>query len=271
MEDESSYKLTNCVLERDREGNKIVIECNIERTDWRKDVLSYKTYHDCKLSITKEDNVVIYSTETTVPETKKFLNKFQDAIHSHFQKQEVVSNDIPMQRILTNEFRDNKAIFEFLPIFTEQKSNIISFQKIVDIDAGIDHAPNFPENFKWLKDVDKINLHGKLNTTDIMNLSKKGILVFGEIEAEFKFDSLEAKTETKAKGKCTIKYGFPKFYDPKRKSVEFEAKIGDLELHIDFIDISKSRVEVFLLKEFQKDKHNKFEPFKNAGPQLPLF
>jgi 1,2-phenylacetyl-CoA epoxidase PaaB subunit len=259
LEDDSSYKLINCVLHRDTEGNEVVIKCNIERTDWKKDVLSYKTYHDCKLSITKKDNAVFYSAETTVPETKKFISKFQDAIHSYFQKQEVVSNDIPMQRILTDKFRDNKEIFNFLDIFTKQNSNILSFQKIVDIHAGIDHnIPNFPENFKWLKDVDKINLHGKLNTTDIMDLSKKGILVFGEIEAEFKFDSTKVN---KAKGMCTIKYGFPKFYE-KRKSVEFEAKIGDLNLHIDFSDISKNRVEVFLLKEFQKDKHQIFDKFQ---------
>jgi len=272
LEDDPSYKLCDCIQHSNREGNEVVIKFVIERIDWRKDVLSYKTHHDCKLSITKKDNVVIYSAETTVLETKKFISKFQDTIHSYFQEQGVVSNDIPMQRILTDKFRDNKEIFNFLHIFTKQNSNILPFQKIVDIDAGIDHdIPNFPENFKWLKDVDKINLHGKLNTTDIMNLSKEGVLIFGEIEAEFKFDfSLETEAEIKAKGICTIKYGFPKFYE-KEKSIEFEAKIGDLELHIDFSDVSKNRVEVFLLKEFQKDKHKIFERFKNdENPQLTL-
>jgi hypothetical protein len=117
----------------------------------------------------------------------------------------------------------------------------------------------------WLKgNIDKITLHGsRIDSTDVMKLGELGILVFGEIEADFKFDYPEAK------GTCTIKYGFPNF-DEKKGNVEFEAKIARMTLFSAFLHVSKEKVSKNVIQDFQKNKHQVFEQFvidKKANSQ----
>ncbi|MCB9104371.1 MAG: hypothetical protein H6633_09020, partial [Anaerolineales bacterium] len=233
-----------------------------KRQDWTKDVFSQTTHHECKLTIKKEPNsdIVIYHTETTAPETKSFMTELQTVIHNHFRQQGDISKNTPIQKVFAHHFVENKYRFEFLRKFTQPVSTL-SFQKIVDLDAGIDHQfSDFPEKFKWLKNkIDKINLHGtKLGETDIMILSEEGVFIFGEIEAEFRFDYSEAK------GTCIIRYGFPNYYE-KAKLVEFEARVASLQLHASYSHIAKKRVANFVLQEFQREKHKYFEQFKTVG------
>jgi len=259
IDEASSYELTQCAVQHGH-ANEVIVNCSIKRRDWTKDVFSQTTYHDCALSITREpeSKIVTYHMETTAPETREFMNKLQTAIHEKFQESGVVSQNTEIQKILANHFVNNQVRFEFLHHFIEQ-SEILSFQKIVDIDVGIDrHFKEFPKQFRWLKgNIDTISLHGsRIHETDVMQLGKIGVFVFGEIEAEFKFEYPEAK------GTCSIQYGFPKYYE-KEKNIEFEAKIGSkLILHPNYAHVSKKVVGNFLLKHFQKNKHKLFEQFK---------
>ena len=136
----------------------------------------------------------------------------------------------------------------------------LSFERISDIDVAIDQkSANFPSNFLWLKgNIEKISLHGnKIDATDVMHLGDLGLLVFGEIEAEFKFDYPEAK------GSCTIRYGFPN--PDKRNNIEFEAKVIHVSLYPAYAHVAKEKVSRFLVQEFQKHKHETFEDFVGKG------
>jgi hypothetical protein len=260
IDEHSPYKLTQCDTKH-TDPNEVIISCSIKRYDWKKDVFSQTSYHDCTLTIIKEpeSDALIYRTETTATETKDFMNKLKEAIHHHFQSEGVIAQNTPMQRILANYFVSNKTCFEFLQHFIE-KTGVISFRKIVNIDVGIDHhSKEFPKEFEWLKEnVDVINLHGdRIHETDVMMLGKIGVLEFGEIETAFGFAYPDAK------GTCVIKYGFPKSYNKREKSVEFEAKVISLTLHPDYAHVAKNPVQNFLLKQFQKEKHKTFEKFKD--------
>jgi len=259
--DNASYTLSNCSVQHIN-VDEVIINCSIKRHDWTKDSFSSTSHHNCKLSISRDpdSNVIIYQTETTIPETKDLITKLQKKTHSYFRQHGAIASNSPIQRVLSNHFITNKVMFEYINAFLYPISDALTYHKIIDIDAGVDHNyGTFPENFQWLKNnIEKINLHGNnLQVTDIMSLGRSGVLVFGEIEAEFGFDY------THAKGRCTIKYGFPRLYE-KKSATEFEAKIIDLKLHADFINIPKERVSKFLIQEFQKNKHKLFEEFKLA-------
>ncbi|NUM47284.1 MAG: hypothetical protein HUU38_21500 [Anaerolineales bacterium] len=266
MEENSSYRLTSCSVQN-IDSNKVVIDYSIERLDWTKDAFSSTTYHDGTVSISKDSktNIATYQVEYTAPETKDVSDKFQDALYTHFQQQGVIPNDTTIQRILANHFFENKARYEYLIMFTTQKFAELSFQGIIDIDAGVDHKlSNFPESFDWLKDnIDQIELHGKgIHLTDILKLGELGALAFGEIEAEYKFEYTEAK------GSCTIRYGFPDYYKNK-PSVEFEAKVSNLSLHPSFIHVSKKSVRRYLLQQFLEKKYLFFDTFVNQKKADP--
>jgi hypothetical protein len=250
-------------------NDKILVEGEIERRDWTKDVFSITSLHPWKFTIEKAaaSNIVEYIAETTVPETKHLTNQFQARIHQQFQLSKTVDSTKTIQRIVATHFKGNQFIFEFLFKFTKLRFASLKFQRIIDIETGIDNRLNFPDNFKWLKgNIGELKLtavHGKkLEETDIIEIGKLGILVFGEIDAEFNFAYQDVK------GKCVIQYGFPKFYD-KRNHIEFETKIQRIDLNHECSHVSKEAVKRHLLAEFQKDKHLVFEGFRNMGKVDP--
>lgn len=254
------YQLTKCTLQINN-ANEVIVNCSVKKQDWTKDAFSSTSHHDGKFTISKDRNgVVTYRTEATSPETRDLLAKLQNATHSLFQKQGVIAKESRIQKVISTHFSNNATIFEFLCSFIEQTYESLIFERISDIDVGIDQKfGEFPPTFQWLKgNIDKISLHGnRIQSTDVMKLGELGILVFGEIEADFKFDYLEAK------GTCTIKYGFPNY--EKRSNAEFEAKVIHLSLFPAYAHVSKDKVSRYLIQEFQKDKHQTFERFIDEG------
>lgn len=263
VEDNLSYAINKFNVTN--EGHdKIIIEGEIKRNDWTKDVFSIETLHTWKLTIEKlpNSNMIEYVIESTVPETKELLSKLQNQIQKELQVKKVVAPTQKIQKVLATHFKKNQFIFEYLLEFTKRKFETLAFQRIVDIETGIDNKLNFPDNFKWLKNIGEVKLTAmqgkKLEETDIIEIGKLGILVFGEIDAEFNFSSKEVA------GSCVIQYGFPKFYE-KKNHIEFETKILKIDLKNEFAHISKENVKKKLLVEFQKEKHNIFDEFKSAN------
>ena len=263
VEDNLSYSINKFNVTNEGH-NKIIIEGEIKRNDWTKDVFSIETLHTWKLTIEKlpDNNMIEYVIESTVPETKELLSKLQNQIQKELQVKKVVAPTQKIQKVLATHFKKNQFIFEYLLAFTKRKFETLAFQRIVDIETGIDNKLNFPDNFKWLKNIGEVKLTAmqgkKLEETDIIEIGKLGILVFGEIDAEFNFASKEVA------GSCVIQYGFPKFYD-KKNHIEFETKILKIDLKNEFAHISKENVKKKLLAEFQKEKHNIFDEFKTAN------
>lgn len=261
VNENSPYQLTDCTLQINS-ANEITVNCSVKRQDWTKDAFSSTSFHDGKFTISKDPNgIVTYRTEATSPETKDLLTKLQSATHTLFQQQGAIAPDSRIQKVVASYFSNNATIFEFLYSFVTQAYGILSFERISDIDVGIDQKfGEFPPNFQWLKgNIDKITLHGnKIHSTDMMKLGELGILVFGEVESDFKFDYLEAK------GTCTIRYGFPGYYD-KKNNIEFEAKVIHLNPFPAYAHVSKERISRQIIQEFQKNKHQLFERFIDEG------
>ncbi len=260
----SPYQLTQCNLQIN-DANDVVINFTVKRQDWTKDAFSSVSHHDGKFTISKDHNgVVTYRSEATSSETKELLIKLQSATHEFFQRQGAIATDSPVQKVLALYFSSYASIFDFLNCFAQQTYNALTFERISDIDVGIDQKyGSFPPNFEWLKgNIDKITLHGnKIHTTDVMKLGEVGILIFGEIEADFKFDFAEAK------GNCTIRYGFPGYYEGK-SNVEFEAKVIRVAPYAAYAHIPKERISRQIVQEFQQNKHELFEQFIDAGKAI---
>ncbi|RYE19590.1 MAG: hypothetical protein EOP45_12420, partial [Sphingobacteriaceae bacterium] len=138
-EENSTYSLHKYNITYDS-SNRIIIEGEIERNDWTKDVFSITTAHPWKLVIEKSatNDVVEYIAETTVPETKALINKLQLQIHRQFQSARVVENSKDIQRIIATHFKGSSSIFEYLLSFTQQQYSSLNFQRIIDIETGID-------------------------------------------------------------------------------------------------------------------------------------
>jgi hypothetical protein len=267
-QEDSSYSIKNHNITY-LSNDKILIEGEIERRDWTKDVFSITSLHPWKFTIEKAatGNIVEYIAETTVPETKQLTNLFQTRIHQQFQISKTVDSKKTIQKIIATHFKGNHFIFEYLFCFTKLRFSSLKFQRIIDIEAGIDNRLNFPDNFKWLKgNIGELRLTAvqgkKLEETDIIEIGKLGILILGEIDAEFNFAYQDIK------GKCVIQYGFPKFYD-KRNQIEFETRIQRIDLSHECSHVSKETVKRHLLAEFQRDKHAVFEDFRNKGKVDP--
>lgn len=260
VSENAPYELTDCSLQI-TSANEVTVNCSVKKQDWTRDAFSSTSYHDAKFTISKDKNgVVTYRTEATSPETKDLLTKIQTATHSLFQQQGAIAKESKIQKVAYSYFSNNATIFEFLRSFIEQNNQVLFFERVSDIDVGIDQkSSSFPANFQWLKgNIDKISLHGnKIDSTDVMQLGELGLLIFGEIEADFKFDYSEAK------GTCTIRYGFPN--SEKRHNVEFEAKVIHISLYAAYAHVSKEKVSRFLVQEFQKYKHQTFERFIDEG------
>ncbi|MCD8411824.1 hypothetical protein [Tenacibaculum finnmarkense] len=261
LPDDSTYQINSLNIRFDHKSNQILIEGEIKRNDWTKDVFSMTTLHPWKLIIekTKENNIIEYTIESTVKETKVLVNKIQDLVHRKLQLINVLK-DKKIQKILSTDFKNSKYVFEYLFSFTQSEYSSIKFNRIVDMEIGINEKGIFPSKFKWLKgNIGKIKLtafQGKnIEQTDIISLGKSGILIFGEMEAEYQFNYADAK------GICFIQFGFPKYY-VKQKSIEFQTKISKIELEKEFSHISRIKLKRDILKEFQREKHNLFEQFK---------
>lgn len=259
--DNKSYEVTKCLISP-AHSNKIVITGEIKRTDWTKDAFSDTTNHEWRLVIEKLENTnfIEYRYETTAPETRELVVKIEEFIHNDLQKNKMVKADIPAQKILANYFLTKKSLFDYLFAFTKEKYEALSYKRIANILSGVDNTKKFPAKFDWLNkgNVDEISLHGKkLDENEIISLGNEGILIFGEIEAEFEF------TYKQAKGICVISYGFPKYYKQQARLIEFEAKITQLSLNSDSAHISKDNIKRYLLSEFQKMKHPLFQKLKD--------
>lgn len=256
----SSYQLQDCSVQV-ISANEVTVNCSVKKQDWTKDAFSSMSVHDGKFTISKDKNgVVTYRTEATSSETRDLLTKIQNATHTLFQEEGAIAKDSKIQRVISSYFLNNAVIFEFLRSFIVQNHQVLSFERVSDIDVGIEQkSTNFPPNFLWLKgNIEKISLHGnKIDETDVMQLGDLGLLVFGEIEADFKFDYPEAK------GSCTIRYGFPN--SDKKTNVEFEAKVIYISLYPAYAHVAKEKVSRYLVQEFQKHKHQTFERFIDDG------
>lgn len=262
--DDSPFKLANYNIQY-VDHDTVIIEGEIERNDWTKNVFSITSHHQWKLTVHKlpDSNIIEYIAETTVPETKEFLNTLQKSVHKGLQTSKVVSPTKTIQKILATHFKANRYIFEFLYEFTKMKFDCLDFKRIVDVETGLDNRQPFPDNFNWLKgNIGELRLTAlqgkKLEKTDIVKAGNLGVLVFGEIDAEYSFKFKEAN------GTCVIEYGFPKFFS-KRSDVEFETKIQRIELGNDCAHVAKESVKRYLLAEFQKEKHKLFESFKKEN------
>jgi hypothetical protein len=80
--------------------------------------------------------------------------------------------------------------------------------------------------------------------------------LFAEIEAEYLF-SYHA-----AEGRCTIRFGFPKYFMKHSRNIEFEINIESVSLKGDYSHVNKERVRLHLLKKFEKMKLEQYQWFK---------
>lgn len=265
VDQSSAYQITNCkpIIE----SNKIIIEGQIKRNDWTKEVFSNTTFHTWRISIERDEKtgVVEFRSESTTPETKQLLDRIQSNAYKRMQQSDAVSRGKNIQKIISNAFISNAYKFEYLREFLKN-NEFLKFKKVVNISAGVDSTVHFPDKFSWLRGkIELISLKGsEIQETDAMSMGELGLLLLGDIDALFSFSFKDKNSDTDISGTCVIRYGFPKS-TVKKKDSEFEVKILDLKLDSQCVHISKEQIKRTIIGTFQKLKHLIFEKYKASG------
>lgn len=249
--DEFCIQDCNCSVQS---ADEFSIEVIIKRRDWKKDALSNTNYHNCSVTIRREGDLLKIETERTVAESKRLVESLRKGIFEHLKKEGCLNNSTNLRRIMSDSFVSNEQVFVYLISFLEFGFQHLTYDRMLNVLAGIDSKKKFPENLDWVKrDIEEISMSGSnIKNTDLIKAGEAGALMFGEIEAEYSFSYVSAS------GKCVIRYGFPRHFSGKRKfkNVEFEAKVIKVVRETIFdTSTNDSSLERAILVEFQSQKY----------------
>ncbi len=211
------------------------------------------------ISKDEENNCLNYNCQSSIPETKNMLSAVQRSVHRELANLKVVREE-EVLKVITRHFKKEADIFRFLMEFTHASGTPLEFLRIENIQAGLTkkRVP-CPDKFKWLEDqVDEITLRGtNLESSDIIELGKLGILVFGEFDACYQFD-VDSVT-----GTCVVKYGFPSFFNHGKLATEFEARIQNVTPNAGFEGVSREKLRADITAYFMAWKSTIFDRYIN--------
>lgn len=236
-------------------ADKFEIDLVIKRLDWKKDALTNMNFHSCNITVERNGNSLLINSERSVLDTKSIVESLRKSIVEHLTKNGSIDSGKGISQVMVDSFVSNEYVFLYLISFLEQPFQHLTFERMLNVTAGISSENPLPDKLDWLqKDVSEFSMYGDdVKNTDLIKAGTSGALVFGEIEAEFSFSYANAS------GKCSIRYGFPRHFSGKKKqkNVEFEAKITKIKVQNNFEhDLEINKTSRTILIEFQKHKYD---------------
>jgi len=241
-------------------NEEIVIEGTASRTEWLKDVLSQKSEHDFKISISKsyDKKSLNFRTESTIEELKNLNTSIQKSIERKLKTEKLVDPKKTINFVYAHYFTQHKFRYEYLGCFLESSFDKITFIKLTNFESGINKKAILPDKFKWLNDqeITSMQLVGNnLQEADIFKLGAANSLIFGVFECDYSFNI------NNTTGTCKIAFGFPRFFDNLTKQVEFTVTVEAVKFKFNEKDLSKDQVKSEIRNEFIKHKHQIFQKF----------
>ncbi|WDV47873.1 hypothetical protein PV797_09310 [Clostridiaceae bacterium M8S5] len=246
-------------------ANKLILNYEIERNDFTKSLLNYRTTHDGNITIQKIDDgkKVKFDLEHTTTETdelnKSILKYIKDILHqgNHVDKKTKI------EKVISGDF-SNKKRFEFLLSLTDDRNfnGFLQFKRISNIEIGPNQNEKLPDEIEWMTnqgEITNIIFKGKKVHESIYLKDEKYYegMILQEIIATYNFDI------TGAKGSCIIIYGFPKYIKSIEPTIEFEATVYKVYLDKAYQHVNKKNVSRKILNKFDEVVMKKYIDYKS--------
>lgn len=260
----ANYELTsalNIVYDKTN-PNKASVEIPIEIIDASKSWATSKSIYSVRIEFEKKNDELIINTTSTAPETKEIseiltklvVKKLKDAGHINQSEQ--------IERILFSSFPSNKKrIAFFLSLANTENSPFIEFGDVSKIGIIPSTEEQLPEDIEWMSTTKNLTLDGDElhNIFFIKNDSYASYMNFYKIIVNYSYESHFAK------GRAEVIFEFPRFFSTRDVNCEFEIKIGSITLTDDYKNISKIKVENWLLNILTDLKMKKYRNTTNIA------
>lgn len=244
----------------DNNPNKVRMQFKCRTNNYNSGWYRTKNEYEGEIIIEKVENDdktylrMIY----TSPETQNIADLGIKYLVKEFNNKKYTKPNTTVVRILYNSFDNEERINFFLSL--TDSSDTFEFQRATDLDIAPDRTKEMP------KEVSKF-MTGKVNILRINGESLHENFLIKEkdnhkyielagIEAIYNF-SYHA-----AEGNCTVWFGFDGYFKKKMSNIEFSINVTNVNLKDQYSNISKDKVRMFLLQEFEKFKMEKYNWIK---------
>ncbi|THV60745.1 GapS4b family protein [Chryseobacterium candidae] len=206
----------------------------------------------------KENDKVYLRIIHTSPETLSVGDLGVKHLVNEFKTKNYTKPNADVERILYNNFNNEERIKFFLSL--TDSSETFTFQRATDLDIAPDRTKDMPAEISKL-------MTGKVNTLKINGetLHEHYLIKENENHPYIELASVEALYNFSyhaAEGSCLIQFGFNGYFKKRLSNIEFSLDISTIHLKDEYRSVSKDKVRIFLLQEFEKFKTEKYNLIK---------
>ncbi|RXQ92147.1 hypothetical protein EO244_11390 [Ancylomarina salipaludis] len=194
----------------------------------------------------------------TSPETQNIADLGVKYLAKVFKEKKYTKPNTEVERILYNSFNNEERISFFLSL--TDSSDIFDFQRATDLDIAPDRSKEMPA------EVNKL-MTGKVNILRINgeNLHEHYLIKEKDNHQYIELAGIEAVYNFSyhaAEGNCVVWFGFDGYFKKRLTNIEFSINITTVNLKSEYSNVSKDKVRLFLLQEFEKFKMEKYNWLK---------
>jgi hypothetical protein len=234
--------------------DKLSLDYEIERTNLSKSWASFKSNFPGNITIEKitDGKEVKLALTYTAAETKDLNQKIATSLKQNYKAEGYIMPESDFVKITFGSFSNEERIKFFWKLIGDNKTEILAFKDITDVDLSVDENTVLPEKMDWMqKKVRDLKFKGSElhNTPFIKDSSFHKHFLFKRLDARFDFDY------SGAKGSCNISFGFPDYITKQDTSAEFEINVSSaVALDASCKHLNKNAVKNNLLKSLNNFK-----------------
>jgi hypothetical protein len=194
----------------------------------------------------------------TSPETQTIADLGVKHLVNEFKNKNYTKPNTEIEKILYSNFTNEERIKFFLSL--TDSSETFEFQRATDLDIAPDRTKEMPVEINKL-------MTGKVNTLKISgeNLHEHYLIKEVENHQYIELASIEALYNFSyhaAEGNCIVRFGFNGYFKKRMNNIEFSIDISSVNLKDEYKNVSREKVRMFLLQEFEKFKMEKYNWLK---------
>lgn len=254
----------------DGDPNKVRMQFKCQTNNYNSGWYRTKNEYDGEIVIekVKNDDKTYLRMIYTSPETQNIADLGVKHLANEFKKKKYTKPNTEVERILYNSFNNEERISFFLSL--TDGTDVFEFQRATDLDIAPDRTLELP------LEVNKL-MTGKVNTLKINgeNLHEHYLIKESENHKYIELAGIEAVYNFSyhaAEGSCVVWFGFDGYFKKRMSNIEFSINITNVNLKDEFRGVSKDKVRLFLLQEFEKFKMEKYNwlKYQNLSNQFKV-
>lgn len=244
----------------DGDPNKVRMQFKCQTNNYNSGWYRTKNEYDGEIVIekVKNDDKTYLRMIYTSPETQNIADLGVKHLAKVFKEKKYTKPNAEVERILYNSFNNEERISFFLSL--TDGTEVFEFQRATDLDIAPDRTQELPI------EVNKL-MTGKVNTLKINgeNLHEHYLIKESENHKYIELAGIEAVYNFSyhaAEGACVVWFGFDGYFKKRMSNIEFSINITNVNLKDEYRGVSKDKVRLFLLQEFEKFKMTKYNWLK---------